>query len=199
VSGYELGAEIAGGKGGLTVRSVSQTFSRYEITAKQDQLRGTRGDDFINASAGDDTVSGFGGDDILTGGKGSDTITGGPGSDVLTGGPGRDRLDGGGGSDRFDFDSIADSKVGADRDTVTFLRSQGDRIDLSAIDADTRGAPGDQAFAWVNASDLDARFTKEGGQLRFAGGVLMGDVTGDGKADFHIKLVGALAASDVIL
>ena len=47
--------------------------------------------------------------------------------------------------------------------------------------------------------DLDAEFTKEDGQLRFDNGILMGDVNGDGRADFHIKVQGSLGAADVLL
>jgi len=80
---------------------------------------------------------------------------------------------------------------------VYFSHRDGDRIDLRTIDAKI-GKAGNQAFSWVDRNDLDAAFTGREGQLRFAGGVLMGDVDGDGRADFHIKVVGQLYASDVL-
>jgi hypothetical protein len=73
-----------------------------------------------------------------------------------------------------------------------------DIIDLRDIDAN-RDASGNQQFKWVDKSDLNASFTGQDGQLRFDGGILMGDTNGDGRADFQIKLAGSLLAADIIL
>jgi hypothetical protein len=35
--------------------------------------------------------------------------------------------------------------------------------------------------------------------MRFAGGILAGDVNGDGNADFEARIVGTLGAGDIIL
>jgi Ca2+-binding RTX toxin-like protein len=144
----------------------------------------------IRGGPGADRLDGLAGDDLLQGGDGAD---------ILVGGAGRDTLDGGGGADRFDFDALADSGVGAAADVVIFVRAERDRIDLATIDADTDGSKGNQAFEWVSPTRLGTAFSKVDGQLRFSGGVLMGDTNGDGKADFHIRIGGALAAGDVIL
>jgi Ca2+-binding RTX toxin-like protein len=144
----------------------------------------------IRGGPGADRLYGLGGDDLLHGGDGAD---------LLAGGPGRDTLDGGGGADRFDFDAVTDSGLGAAQDVVIFVRAERDRIDLATIDADTDGTRGNQAFEWASPTRIGAPFAKVDGQLRFAGGVLMGDTDGDGKADFHIRISGALAAGDVIL
>ena len=54
-----------------------------------------------------------------------------------------------GGKDTFWFKSISDSAVGANRDHgVDLFRSEGDKIDLSAIDAKT-GQSGNQAFNFL--------------------------------------------------
>ncbi len=85
----------------------------------------------------------------------------------------------------------------ADGDVVTdFDAAQGDRISLRAIDADTTLA-GDQAFSWIGT----AAFGGVAGQLRFAGGVLQGDVDGDRVADFAMTLDGvtSLSRADVFL
>jgi Ca2+-binding RTX toxin-like protein len=135
---------------------------------------------------------------VLTGLGGNDTLIGGDGDDTLIGGRGKDNLFGDAGADTFVFESKNDSKKGALKDTVNL--GDGDRIDLQAIDAAKgRGFSGEQDFVWANDADLSARFTGEAGELRFAGGVLSGDINGDRKADFQIKIVGDFSAGDVIL
>jgi Ca2+-binding RTX toxin-like protein len=111
------------------------------------------------------------------------------------GGQGKDILTGGLGADTFDFNSVKQSAVGIGRDVVNFSPTEGDRIDLSGIDADKDGTAGDQAFTW-SGSDT---FSNVDGQLRFADGLLQGDINGDGKADFEILIRGMLTASDIIL
>jgi len=76
-----------------------------------------------------------------------------------------------------------------------FRAAQGDMIDLRGIDAGA--ADGDQAFVFLGAG----AFSGAAGELRFAAGVLEGDVNGDGVAEFQIQMTGAatLAASNVWL
>ena len=81
--------------------------------------------------------------DHLTGDAGPNALYGLAGADVLTGGAGQDSLGGGAGNDTFVFAAVGDSTVAAP-DTILDFQS-GDRIDLSAIDANT-GVAGDQAF-----------------------------------------------------
>lgn len=90
----------------------------------------------------------FGGNDhfISTVGPpdgGGDTFNGGSGDDVITGGRGGDTLTGGPGVDTFHFNGPVDSTVAAPDLITDFTHT--DRIDLSAIDADTTTG-GDQAF-----------------------------------------------------
>ena len=82
VSGYELGAEVAGGSGSLNINSLSQTFSRFASTAGPDTLFGTLDGDHISAGPGNDVLVGGGGDDWLNGGAGADNMRGGVGNDV---------------------------------------------------------------------------------------------------------------------
>jgi Ca2+-binding RTX toxin-like protein len=123
---------------------------------------------------------------VLIGNAGNNILNGSGGLDVLTGGAGADTLTGGKGADRFVFDD-GDSGVGLGlRDTITdFKGGDGDRLDLSLIDADTT-AGGDQGFTYVGALG----FTSHAGELRLSGVILSGDTNGDGIADFEISLTG---------
>ncbi len=133
------------------------------------------------------------GNDSLTGNAAANRLQGGDGADTLRGGGGTDRLEGGAGGDIFAFIRVGDSRVSTPRsdghkvtpDRLTDFVPGLDRIDLSAIDANT-GTAGDQAFSWIGAG----AFTSQAGQLRaqtIGGQVhIFGDVNGDGRADLHI-------------
>jgi Ca2+-binding RTX toxin-like protein len=158
------------------------------------------------------TINGTNGGNTLTGTNAEDTIDGFGGNDTIIGGLGADRLFGGAGADRFVYNSIADSPTGStfnplsgatvsNMDSIRdFSRSQGDRISLSAIDANTAVA-GNQAFAFIGT----AAFSNVAGQLRYsqANGttIVSGDINGDGVADFAIELNGVvnLQSGDFIL
>jgi serralysin len=146
------------------------------------------------------TINGLGGNDTHFGMNNDDRLDGGAGNDVLTGGRGRDILTGGADKDRFDFNAINESKVGSARDKITdFKRTHGDRIDLRDIDANTK-VNGDQKFKFI---ETDA-FSKTPGELRYedkgATVVVQGDVNGDGKADFEIRVdIGSLVKGDFVL
>jgi Ca2+-binding RTX toxin-like protein len=92
-------------------------------------------------------------------------LAGRSGNDVLRGGAGADRLQGDSGADRFDFDTISDSGLGRAADLILdFAHAQGDRIDLSDIDA-IAGVAGNQAFSATLIAGLGTAFTAAG-QLR---------------------------------
>lgn len=139
--------------------------------------------------AGTANIAGTGNGDanVLVGNSGNNLLNGGSGADWLDGGLGIDKLTGGRGADVFHFE-LAGMGVGLGlRDIVTdFKGGDGDRIDLSSIDANA-SVDGRQAFTYIG----DAAFTGHAGELRFAAKVLSADVTGDGVADFEIELAGA--------
>lgn len=140
---------------------------------------------------GSDVIVGNDVSNRLKGAGGNDTLYGGGDSDWLAGGKGRDRLWGGEDADRFVFATLERNA----RDIVMdFDSAEGDVIDLSAIDAQKR-VRGDQKFEFIGAH----KFTGDAGELRYAKGLLQGDVTGDGRADFTIKIGGYLHLSDLIL
>ena len=157
--------------------------------ALANNLLGNAGKNMLNGAAGNDTLAGGGGNDTLSGGAGKDVLDGGAGADRLIGEQGADRLTGAQGADVFVFRALSDSTAAATgRDTITdFSMAQGDRIDLSAIDARTDLA-GNQAFSFIGA----AAFTGKAGELATrsvaAGTQVLADVNGDRKADFAILL-----------
>ncbi len=119
--------------------------------------------------------------DYLKGNKANNVLTGNGGDDVINGYAGADTYNGGEGYDTFVFSTI---EFG---DTVTDFISGEDMIDLSQSGV---------VFNFVN----DAAFSNTAGELRYANGVLTGDVDGDGSADLSINLNGAaLSASDLVL
>jgi Ca2+-binding RTX toxin-like protein len=140
----------------------------------------------------EDTLRGLGGNDKLSGGAGADLLDGGVGNDELTGGAGADTLVGGAGADRFVFTSPADSTVGA-RDVISdFSLADKDRISLSDIDANSK-IGNDQKFAFIGT----VAFSGVAGQLHYehseGNTLVMGDVNGDGSADFVVQVAGLVS------
>ncbi|MBR0556581.1 calcium-binding protein [Ciceribacter sp. L1K23] len=153
-------------------------------------ITGNTGNNTLSGAGGNDILRGSNGNDSLLGGSGNDRLEGGSGNDRLTGGAGSDKLYGGTGADRFVFTSLSDSTVSSSgRDTILdFSRSQGDKIDLSAIDASTKSS-GNQAFSFIGEKSA---FSGAAGELRYvnSGGdtFIYADVNGDRKADFAIRI-----------
>ena len=132
------------------------------------------------------TIIGNDGKNILSGKGGSDDIRGGKGADTIIGGRGPDDLHGGDGSDRFVFRSVSETPTSAHDVIHDFEGGSGDRVDLSAIDADTLSG-GNQAFTFIG----DDPFIGTPGELRYdfdgrSRVTVEGDVDGDGLADFAI-------------
>jgi Ca2+-binding RTX toxin-like protein len=150
----------------------------------------------LTGSSVGNSISGNNGANVLTGLGGNDSLNGLGGNDTLVGGLGRDVMVGGAGRDIFDFNAIAESVVGANRDTVVFSRADLDRIDLSTIDANAAVA-GNQAFRFVAGNFTGA------GQLHYiaATGILEGNTGGSLAADFQIKVNGvtSMLATDFFL
>ncbi len=145
-------------------------------------LNGTSAANTINGTVAEDTINGQGGNDTITGGLGADWLTGGAGAD------------------RFVYNAAADSLLAATDIIYDFSRSQGDKISLNPMDANS-SASGNQNFAFIGT----AAFSGVAGQLRYqqiSGNTFVsGDVNGDGVADFMIQVNGAIAfvAADFIL
>jgi Ca2+-binding RTX toxin-like protein len=143
-----------------------------------------------------DTLTGNASVNTLSGGAGIDRLSGGGGSDVLIGGAGKDTLTGGAGNDIFDFNAIAESVRGVNRDVITDFVRGADKIDLSTIDANAAVA-GNNAFTFTTGSAFTAA-----GQVKFANGILYGNTDGNlATAEFEIALTGVttLNASNFVL
>jgi Ca2+-binding RTX toxin-like protein len=139
--------------------------------------------------------------DVITGTDVANKLNGLAGNDTLIGGLGKDSLTGGVGADVFKFNSVNDSSaLPKQADIITdFKHAQGDKIDLSAIDANSV-SPSDQAFTLIIAATFSADAT---GQLRFDAktSTLYGSTNADAAPEFAIVLSGVktLVAEDFIL
>ena len=150
------------------------------------------------AAAIDGTGNGLA--NVITGNSAVNAIAGGGGGDTLIGGGGGDTLTGGAGGDRFTFTDISDSApLAPDRITDFAGKKGGDKIDLSAIDANASAA-GNQAFSLVS------KFSGQAGQLTTSWDKTTDttniylDVNGDRTADMVIQLSGhvSLTGGDFI-
>jgi Ca2+-binding RTX toxin-like protein len=185
-------------------------FDRF---AGFENILGSDADDRFLGSAGANSIAGRAGNDTIDGRAGNDTIAGSEGADVLIGGMGLDHiytfrsefnLD----DDARDivrFRKIAESGATlAIADVIEYFVSKagagGDRIDLSAIDADP-AAVGNQAFSFLGTG----AFTSAPGEVRYSvsGGdvIVRIDTDGDSAAEMVILVKGltALSAADFIL
>jgi serralysin len=191
---------LTGGNAGGRINPFRAIATGTIIDDEPKLLNGTNHADRLNGSTFVDIIHGFGGNDTIRGNGSGDRIAGGLGADRLTGNAGQDV---------FVFASILESAPhqsglvdgrftlsagSAQRDTITDFTHGQDKIDLSAIDADTRHA-GNQNFAWRGTGN----FTHSPGQLierlynrpgtAADRTVIYGDVNGDAMADFQIQLV----------
>ncbi|HUG61772.1 MAG TPA: calcium-binding protein, partial [Methylomirabilota bacterium] len=171
-----LGADTLDGGPGVDTLSFAGRSSGVKADLKSKTIDG-------DAVKGFENLTGSAFNDELSGTNGANVIFGGGGADRIEGRKGRDRLTGGAGKDVFVFRKVADSPARAP-DTITDFRT-GDRIDLSALDANIR-LKGRQRFTWRGGR----KFTRKPGELRFGKRALWADTDGDGRADFKVLLPG---------
>lgn len=163
--------------------SVSQAIKVYKAQFA--------GDDLVSGSKYADVLVGYDGNDRLVGNAGDDVIHGGKGNDTITGGLGADHLYGEAGKDTFVFTAVTQSKANSFDTIFDFSGKTGDRIDLSAIDADTK-TKGNQDFEFIGSK----KFSGDAGELRVvkekSDTYIYGDVNGDKVADLVIHLDDAM-------
>ena len=191
----------------VTVRLDDPSIGTRHEDWKSFKVAVTDADDVKNGSTGGDTIKGTSGSDILDGKGGNDVISGGAGNDRLNGGSGVDVLTGGADRDTFVFASVNHSGLGNDRrDTITdFVHAQ-DKLDISAIDANSHRS-GNQDFVWSGKGGFDGKagelvfrtFDEKGTKNDRT--VVYGDTDHDRHADFQIELTGIinLTKGDFIL
>ncbi|MDK4806194.1 MAG: M10 family metallopeptidase [Novosphingobium aromaticivorans] len=191
----------AGAKAGVTINLATGVGNGTAAGLGTDTISGI---ERATGGAYNDTVIGDGYDNVLSGNGGNDTIDGGAGKDTLRGGVGLDRITGGAGADRFVFERGIEfgGTTATTCDVVTdFSHAQGDTIVVNPIDANTRTPDVDDAFTFIGT----AAFHGVAGELRYtasgANTLVLGDVNGDGQADFALLLLGAisLTKSDFVL
>jgi serralysin len=157
-----------------------------------------------NGNTGGNVIFGNSGNNVLSGLGGNDTVNGGAGADTLIGGFGKDLNTGGAGLDHIRFNALGESGVTfATRDAINTF-AHGDKIDLSAIDANTR-ISGNQAFVFSASQSL----TGQTGiviaqQVATNSFLVLADINGDAHADFSLNVYtspgfGNFAGFDFIL
>lgn len=147
--------------------------------------------------------------DTLIGSTAANTLRGAGAADRLTGAGGADQLVGGAAGDTFVFVAVSDS-IGASRDTIAAGdgaiafdgagAAAGDRIDLSAIDANTTVA-GNQAFLWGTATTKGHLWAVNSGTTT----LIRGNTDADAAVEIEIAITDAAVlankyvASDFVL
>jgi autotransporter-associated beta strand protein len=212
---FNAGAQTLTVKSGGTIVTLSSLAEPpgTRFAALGDHAGGTEVRRAIIGTPASNTIDGIhhpagqrspgGGPDVLLGLAGNDILKGLGGDDILVGGLGQDRLLGGLGADHFVFQRVIDSPVAAPDTIMSLSHAQGDVIDLFDIDADRTHA-GNQAFVFIGAQTFahyHATHHSVIGMVRFAGGVLQGNLNADLAADFAIAVhtPAALHVGDLIL
>ena len=175
---YYIGA-TKGVVANLTQSSLNTNEAKGDTYSSIENVVGSRFIDKLTGNSGNNFLSGQDGNDVLNGAGGNDTLYGDAGADNLTGGAGKDT---------FMFRTISDSTFAVSgRDTISdFSGAGGDRINLSAIDANSSTTKND-AFTYIGTAAFhgkagELRYVKQGSET-----FVYGDTNGDKTADFAIR------------
>lgn len=182
--------------GGSGIDTASYETAKAAVKASLLNRTSNTGDAKGDSYSSIENLTGSAYADRLEGNTAANVLKGGAGKDLLIGGGGADILFGGSSADQFIFNKITDSTVGsAGRDIIEdFSRAQGDKFNVTAIDANTK-LSGDQDFVFIG---LDS-FNKKAGELNYkklnGDTYVYGDVNGDAKADFGFKIDASVTLS----
>jgi Ca2+-binding RTX toxin-like protein len=168
IEGYDGNDKLYGGAGGDVMYGGEDADELYG-EAGEDLMFGGASADYLDGGTEADDLYGGEGADTLKGGDGADVLAGYVGFDILVGGMGQDALTGGADPDFFAWQSATETSLAENTaDLVTdFNFAEGDRLDLSGIDADVYAA-GNQAFTFIGT----AAFSGAPGEINYyhAGG-----------------------------
>jgi serralysin len=153
-----------------TGQIVNDGFGNTENAKSIEVVDGSHLNDRITLGSAEGGAWGAAGNDYLSAGKGKNWLSGGDGDDRLVAGASENWLSGGDGKDTFVFASAKDSMKGTiTRDFIEdFSRSDGDRIDLSALDVSfknvktTVNTNGDTIVTVDAAGSIDLQFLIDG-------------------------------------
>jgi serralysin len=216
LNGYSLASPFQGSTSALTSAKPDFSINISGFSLRANSIEGTTKNDAIMGYNNQYNLSGGAGNDVLfnlslssngtvtlDGGAGNDQIFDGNGDNILIGGLGVDILNGDDGNDIYKFLTIKDSGVTAATADVIGdgslgdgeqVWNSGDKIDLSAIDANAK-IVGDQAFTFWSSASANSIWFDSNTSTVFA------DASGDAKADFALVVIGvsSLIAADFIL
>ena len=182
LAGFDIGSVTQAQVDAVSASRIASTANKIALETGVAGVRATAFDN-IGIAYGTVIENAIGGSqrDLLWGNAVANRLTGNGGDDVLNGFAGADTLFGGAGADIFELSTIETG------DTIGDFVSGTDKIDL-------RGTGVDFTFVGANA------FSKTAGELRFADGVLSGDIDGNGIAEFSARIVGTpVLATDIFI
>lgn len=188
--------------GGHATGDWTMNFENTVCSEYADTLNGSSGANVMSGNGGADTLDGRVGDDTLYGGAANDKLTGSDGNDKLYGEDGSDRLIGSAGADQLTggaaddfFVFLAGNSTLSQMDVMTdFAFAQGDRMDISTIDANTlKGAI--QDFVYIGATAFHGLAGELRAELAGSNTFVYGDTNGDKVADLAVQLTGAMTLS----
>lgn len=189
------------------VASVGYTLT--DVDVENLTLSGTGTTGIGNASA--NTITSTGSGNTLSGLAGIDTLVGAAGGDTLIGGLGKDTLTGNAGNDIFQFATTSTTNTTthvtsvtsndttlAASDVITDFTQGSDIINLHQIfdDAGAGSGTGDVLTSFTGTGAKEVVFEASGSDT-----VVLGDIGGDGVADFEIILTGfsgTMTAADFV-
>jgi Ca2+-binding RTX toxin-like protein len=185
----------------VSIAALASNVENIELVFSAPNATGNTLANAITGNGFNNGLKGLDGDDTLSGGGGNDALDGGAGSDLIRGGAGRDILShDASGSAVFDYDALIDSTLDAGGRDLISVFAAGDKIDVSAIDANEL-LPKNQAFTFVGASAFTGAGQLRAVQFDFIGTsndrtILLANVDGDATAEMQIDIKGLVAITE---